>query len=305
MPPMDFKQRLTAWLDGIPAVAQGRGAGWWLKLHAWLMRRSWNRLHDGWGLGAISFLESTDGEWNELEFRLVGERFVARMLERFQAYGDGRLAGTSVLEIGCGTGRFLGPLAAHFGSVTGVDVSDAMLATARRRLAGIANIRYLQNNGQDLRAVGDGTLDYVICAGVLQHITVRAVIIGYLREGLRVLRPGGLFLFQFMGNRGRATTTNVLVGAQIRARDLDDGLHDLPFRIRELSRDPVDRNATFVVVLEKLPPGGEASVAERSFVTQEVRWLPWLDGVYDGIGTQTLNQKRAPDEPLADTTFFD
>lgn len=302
---MKLKHRLTAWLDRIPAVAQGRGAGWWLRLHAWLMRRSWNRLHDGWGLGAISFLQSADGKWNEQEFRLVGERFVARMLERFRSYGDSRLADAGVLEIGCGTGRFLGPLSVHFHTVTGVDVSEAMLATARRRLAGVDNIRYLQNNGQDLSAIADASLDYVICAGVLQHITVRAVIIGYLREGLRVLRPGGLFLFQFMGNRARATTTNVLVGAQIRARDLDAGLAGLPYRIRELSRDPVDRNATFVVVLEKLAPGSATPPAEYSFLAQEVRWLPWLDGVYDGLGTQTLNQKRAPDEPLADTTFFD
>ncbi len=43
--------------------------------------------------------------------------------------------GASVLELGCGTGRVLVPLAGHCGRIVGVDGSEAMLALCRGRLA--------------------------------------------------------------------------------------------------------------------------------------------------------------------------
>ena len=42
---------------------------------------------------------------------------------------------TRVLELGCGTGRVLVPLAVHCGYIHGVDASEAMLARCRDRLA--------------------------------------------------------------------------------------------------------------------------------------------------------------------------
>jgi ubiquinone/menaquinone biosynthesis C-methylase UbiE len=43
--------------------------------------------------------------------------------------------GDPVLELGCGTGRLLAPLAAQQHDVTGIDVSGALLALARTKLA--------------------------------------------------------------------------------------------------------------------------------------------------------------------------
>ncbi|MBI4278172.1 MAG: methyltransferase domain-containing protein, partial [Armatimonadetes bacterium] len=39
-----------------------------------------------------------------------------------------------VLELGCGTGRILVPLAAHCGYIRGIDISDSMIAVCRRKL---------------------------------------------------------------------------------------------------------------------------------------------------------------------------
>ena len=41
------------------------------------------------------------------------------------------------LEIGCGPGRLLKPMAEKFGEIHGVDVSDEMIGLARRRLTEI------------------------------------------------------------------------------------------------------------------------------------------------------------------------
>src|SRR5215208_2054844 len=45
----------------------------------------------------------------------------------------------AALEIGCGPGRLMRPLAKHFGEIHGVDVSDEMIRLARERLRGAPN----------------------------------------------------------------------------------------------------------------------------------------------------------------------
>jgi SAM-dependent methyltransferase len=47
--------------------------------------------------------------------------------------------GDPVLELGCGTGRFLAPIAATGFHVTGLDASTSMLARARRRIDALEN----------------------------------------------------------------------------------------------------------------------------------------------------------------------
>ncbi|MGH7060938.1 MAG: SAM-dependent methyltransferase, partial [Stellaceae bacterium] len=80
--------------------------------------------------------------WVELEgFVERRVRAVNDLLLRYSAVA----AGERVLEIGCGTGAFTMPLAEAAGargSVLGADISEAMLAGARKRTAesGLRNI---------------------------------------------------------------------------------------------------------------------------------------------------------------------
>jgi ubiquinone/menaquinone biosynthesis C-methylase UbiE len=71
--------------------------------------------------------------------------------------------GSPILELGCGTGRLLLPLARQGYHVTGVDVSAAMLERARRRLstAGLADQVTLVQ--QDMRSLSlDGQFKLVV-----------------------------------------------------------------------------------------------------------------------------------------------
>src|SRR5690348_10953709 len=61
--------------------------------------------------------------------------------------------GESAIEVGCGTGAFTVPLAEAVGdrgAVLGIDISEPMLAGARRRIAqsGLRNIELLQADAQ-------------------------------------------------------------------------------------------------------------------------------------------------------------
>jgi ubiquinone/menaquinone biosynthesis C-methylase UbiE len=94
------------------------------------------------------------------------------------------LAGRSVLDVGCGTGRTAAALTARFGcAVTGVDPSPEMLAVARERAAG-ADLR--QGRAERL-PVADGAFERALLQTSV-HLVDRA---RALPEVRRALRPGG------------------------------------------------------------------------------------------------------------------
>ena len=100
---------------------------------------------------------------------------------------EGDLAGTRVLDIGCGTGAALAVLADHFGcKVAGVDPSAGMLAQARARLPA-ADVR--EGTAERL-PFGDGAFDAALMMTVV-HLVDRP---RAFPEARRVLAPAGRFL---------------------------------------------------------------------------------------------------------------
>jgi SAM-dependent methyltransferase len=112
------------------------------------------------------------------------------------------------LEIGCGPGRLIKPLSRHFGEIHGVDVSDEMIRMGRQRVAHIPHAHLHATNGASLNLFADASFDFVYSYAVFQHIPSRDVVLEYMREICRVLKPGGIFRGQFNGSPppGEATT---------------------------------------------------------------------------------------------------
>lgn len=269
--------------------------------HVKQMRDLWNSLNRKSTFGFISHLQPGQ-EWNRSEFHVTGIRFVDRMCERFADYGALELNRASILEIGCGVGRFLKPLACRFKSVSGVDISKEMLRTAKEYCACLPNVTFQNNNGKDLSLFPDSSFDYCVSAGVFQHITDSDVIVCYIKEALRVLKPGGVFLFQFEGNRTESVGSGQS-GARLTAANLDRELGAVSYRIREVSIDPDDAVRNVVVVLQR-PEDPDVSGAERdSFLTHPMVQRRWISGVYDDIKTKTLMHERQKN-PLR-LSFYD
>ena len=100
-----------------------------------------------------------------------------------------------VLDIGCGIGRVLKPLAPFFQTLVGVDVSSAMIAQSKSWLAGYSHISTLENSGIDLREFSDASFDLVYSYVAFQHMP-RPVFDQYLGEINRVLTKNGYLAFQ-------------------------------------------------------------------------------------------------------------
>lgn len=108
------------------------------------------------------------------------------------------------IEIGCGIGRFLVALAPELASITGVDVSTRMLAHARERCAGLANVASAQGDGRGLRDFPDDRFDLALAIDSFPHIVEAGddVALSNMEEIYRVLRPKGRFLIFNYSYRG-------------------------------------------------------------------------------------------------------
>lgn len=94
--------------------------------------------------------------------------------------------GRRVLDLGCRTGA-LTQYYAEGNDVVGVDVDDAALAEARRRLA----IETVWADVEESLPFDDGSFDVVVAGELLEHLADPAAAVGNVR---RVLRGGGRFV---------------------------------------------------------------------------------------------------------------
>ncbi len=100
------------------------------------------------------------------------------------------------VEIGSGLGRNCLALAAHFDRVVGVDIAPEMIRQANE-LVSDERVSFVLTEGAALPSVDDASADFVLTFTVFQHIPDIDVIEAYVAEAGRVLRPGGVFAFQW------------------------------------------------------------------------------------------------------------
>ncbi|NJO13222.1 MAG: class I SAM-dependent methyltransferase [Gammaproteobacteria bacterium] len=107
--------------------------------------------------------------------------------------GDAQLAGRDVLEVSCGRGGGAAFVMGRYrpGSLVGIDLSEGNIDAARRREAGVHNLRFRVGNAQAL-PFADGSFDAVVNveAAHLYDDPAR-----FLAEVARVLRPEGTFFY--------------------------------------------------------------------------------------------------------------
>lgn len=127
------------------------------------------------------------------KFFKSGEEIVAFALDVSPHLPDRRKV---ALEVGAGLGRICKALLGTFEHVVGIDISAEMLSRARA-LVPDRRVSFVVGGGSDLGSIGDGSVDLVITFTVFQHIPDVGIIERYIRETGRVLRPGGIFVFQW------------------------------------------------------------------------------------------------------------
>jgi len=133
-------------------------------------------------------------QWRTNEFFATGRREVSLLLYQLSHLSHSPRTG-SALDFGCGLGRLTQALAATFEWVVGVDVSANMVSLANRLNQFGPRVTYLLNDRPDLSRIQSASFDLVYSDIVLQHIPSDQSRV-YVAEFVRVLRPGGIAVFQ-------------------------------------------------------------------------------------------------------------
>lgn len=117
-----------------------------------------------------------------------------RFMETEMAYLNERIGpNDEVLELGCGTGRFVVEFAPRVRSLTGIDLSPAMLAEAERKATAVGGKPELVEGDMRELPFPDDSFDVVYTMLALMHIPVedRQQVFD---EAARVLKHGGRML---------------------------------------------------------------------------------------------------------------
>jgi ubiquinone/menaquinone biosynthesis C-methylase UbiE len=169
-----------------------------MKLHQ--TRRHWDKMAETDPLWAVLTSPDKKGNrWQIDEFFASGRETVAAELKGVRARYPGLKSGAA-LDFGCGVGRLTQALALHFERVTGIDISEKMLALARDYNQQGERVQYLHNANPDLRLLADNQFDFVYSIITLQHMEP-VYARRYIAEFVRVAAPGGVILFQLPSQR--------------------------------------------------------------------------------------------------------
>lgn len=158
---------------------------------------------------------SDDVRWVRTLKNLVPARLL--YFDQFLDWQDAR-----VLDLGCGGGFMSEALAQKGAIVTGLDpAAQAIAAAVTHATSTGLNISYDVGAGETL-PYANGIFDAVVCVDVLEHVSDLNAVLGQVA---RVLRPGGIFLFDTINRSLLARFVTVTLAENL-LRLLPPGTHD-------------------------------------------------------------------------------
>ena len=117
-------------------------------------------------------------------------REIVHVIKSWQLF-DSR---SRVLDIGCGTGRFLEALAPCVACVIGVDISAAMLHRARERIVHFDNAAVVQGSGRNVATFAANSFELVMAIDSFPYLVQAGVAEAHFEDCARVLKPRGFLL---------------------------------------------------------------------------------------------------------------
>jgi SAM-dependent methyltransferase len=186
------------------------------------------------------------------------------------------------IDVACGPGVVSRALAARVGTVTGVDLTPAMVEEAERVALeeGIANVSFLLGNATALDLT-DGSFDGAITRFSLHHIPVPSRV---LAEMARLVRPGGW----------------IVVGDQVTD---DDGEGAAWHQEIERLRDPTHWASQRLGRLREMGEEAGLELDEERLVPIEIDYEDWLARGSAGQSASPLIDRLLAERPAGAESF--
>jgi ubiquinone/menaquinone biosynthesis C-methylase UbiE len=158
------------------------------------------RKRQAWDEAALKeaqyYVLDSNKNWDTEDFFASGASDVERFTKDFFEVMQFNPRGKRMLDIGCGTGRMTRAFADIFSEAYGVDFSEEMIHGGTKLNKDKVNLALYVNNGRDLKLFKNEFFDFCFSYTVFQHIAEIDILVSYINEIARVLKPGGLFKFQ-------------------------------------------------------------------------------------------------------------
>lgn len=170
----------------------------------------------------LTIYDNVAEQWWSDEIRWVRtlKNLVPARLAWFDRYID--WSEKDVLDLGCAGGFMAEAIASKNSNVTGIDPAADAISAAKRRAASIGqDINYAVGVGEALPYT-DASFDAVVCVDVLEHVRDLTKVAA---EVTRVLRPGGIFLFDTINRNLLSRFVTVTLAENILGI-LPKGTHD-------------------------------------------------------------------------------
>ena len=201
--------------------------------------------------------------------RSHGPEVLDLWMSTVSSYLDERAAITSILDLGCGTGRFSEALAVHFDAeVIGIDPSKKMLEQARSKQTD-PRVRYQFGRAEAI-PLPDESVDLVFMSMIFHHLKDPALA---ARECRRVLRDRGT-AFLRAGTRERISSypyvdffpasRQILEGCLAKCKDVCQVFETAGFRTIAVDVVTQEIAPTFQRYAEKISAGADSVLASLS-----------------------------------------
>ncbi|MEM6638044.1 MAG: bifunctional 2-polyprenyl-6-hydroxyphenol methylase/3-demethylubiquinol 3-O-methyltransferase UbiG [Pseudomonadota bacterium] len=160
----------------------------------------------------LSIYDRVANQWWSDEVRWI--RTLKNLVPGRLAWFDRHIdwADKDVLDLGCAGGFMAEALASKRARVTGIDPAADAVEAARSRATLVGqNIRYDVGVGEVL-PYEDSAFDAVVCVDVLEHVSDLTKVAA---EVARVLRPGGMFLYDTINQNPVSRLATITVAENI------------------------------------------------------------------------------------------
>lgn len=160
------------------------------------LQRNWEGLAQADPLWAIcTDPRKRNRRWTREDFFATGRKEIETIFAYTARIGLCIDTTSPALDFGCGVGRLTRAMSEYFSECCGVDISPTMISTAQELNRDRRHCHFQLNEDTRLKRLPDNYFGFIYTSLVLQHIA-EPCSQQYIIEFIRVLKPGGVLIFQ-------------------------------------------------------------------------------------------------------------